>query len=217
MPILEYLIPCQLTSVDQRTNAVSLFSIIDNVSVIRLPGQKESVLTDVPIEVVTTWRQVDSTEIGGNYTQSIFFVTPSGEEEEISTISFTLRHYRYRVHTQIPPVSVLNTGTYKIIVKLFGEASEVDSVYEYPIPVELTEAPIVIELDDEQLEKLNKPIRGEGGFQSLLRRIQSQIVGKTLVLSEADGERLMRYAKQYSSGGFQQRLGPIVEQVSKFF
>ena len=216
MPILEYLIPCQLTSVDQRTNAVSLFGIIDNVSVIRLPGQKESVLTDVPIEVVATWRQLNTTEIGESYTQTIFFVTPDGEEE-ISTTSFTLRQYRYRVHTQLPPISVSNSATYQLRVELSDDAGKVVNAYDYPIPVEFAEAPIVIELDDEQLERLNRPVRGEGGFQSLLRRIQSQIVGKTLVLSEADGERLMRYAKVYSTGGFQQRLGPIVEQVSKFF
>ncbi len=149
----------------------------------------------------------------------ISLIKPNGDEEEISRVDVQLSHYRYRVHTQLPPISVLQEGIYRIKVALEGgvEGEHGYVRYEYPIPVEITDLPIVIELTDEELENLQRPISGEGGFQSLLRRIQNQIVGKVLVLSEADGERLIRYEKRYGSGGFQGRLGRIVQKVQEYF
>jgi hypothetical protein len=52
---------------------------------------------------------------------------------------------------------------------------------------------------------LRKPIRGRGGFQSLLRKLQRQLEGQQLAVSAADVERLTRYSAAYGGGGFQRR------------
>ena len=53
---------------------------------------------------------------------------------------------------------------------------------------------------------LRKPIRGHGGFQSLLKKLQDQFDGRHLKVSAADMERLRRYSAAYGGGGFQRRI-----------
>jgi hypothetical protein len=57
---------------------------------------------------------------------------------------------------------------------------------------------------------LRKPIRGRGGFQSLLRKLQHQLDGRHLEVSRADLSRLRRYASGYGGGGFQGRAKGVV-------
>ena len=66
-------------------------------------------------------------------------------------------------------------------------------------------------LTDHDRDRLSRPIRGRGGFQSLLRRIAGGIDPATGVLdiSEADAERVVRYRAKYGAGGFQGRLGSL--------
>jgi hypothetical protein len=53
---------------------------------------------------------------------------------------------------------------------------------------------------------LGKEINGEGGFQSLLRKFQEQVVGDILWLNPKDVERVHRYRTKYGQGGFENRL-----------
>ena len=62
-----------------------------------------------------------------------------------------------------------------------------------------------IQLSDRELAKITKPIKGQGGFQTLLRRIQKQVHGNVLEASETDIEKLIRYSFEYGHGGFQER------------
>jgi len=62
-----------------------------------------------------------------------------------------------------------------------------------------------IDLDPTEARTLRKPIRGRGGFQSLLRKLQHQLDGRQLEVSSVDLERLRRYAAAYGRGGFQRR------------
>jgi hypothetical protein len=55
-------------------------------------------------------------------------------------------------------------------------------------------------------EYLSRPINGEGGFQSLLRKMQRQLASGWIELSDADVERWVRYSTEYGSGGFEDRL-----------
>ena len=57
---------------------------------------------------------------------------------------------------------------------------------------------------------LNRPLRGQGGYQSLLARLQSNMCGTRLRLTLEDCEKVVRYATQYGQGGFQERLRSIV-------
>lgn len=70
---------------------------------------------------------------------------------------------------------------------------------------------IQIELSDGEREAIERPVNGEGGFQSFLRRLQGQLVGNTLTISEEDVRRAIRYSTSYGQGGFEDRLGPIAE------
>ena len=62
-----------------------------------------------------------------------------------------------------------------------------------------------IEIGPAIAASLNRPVRGRGGFQSLLRKLQRQLQGTRLEVTEDDIERLVRYSLQYGKGGFQQR------------
>lgn len=60
-------------------------------------------------------------------------------------------------------------------------------------------------LSPSAIAKIQRPVRGRGGFQTLLRRLQKQIQGDTLTLSDDDLEKLIRYSYQYGEGGFEDR------------
>ena len=80
-----------------------------------------------------------------------------------------------------------------------------------PLPDQLR-----VELTPDQVEFLSRPIRAQGGYQSLLARLQENIVGTILRLTRSNCERVVRYATQYGQGGFQERLRSIVELAEGF-
>lgn len=65
-----------------------------------------------------------------------------------------------------------------------------------------------LRLSGEGLGEFGKPIVGEGGFQSLLRGIQTKINFTTglVDVTEEELERARRYSGEYGEGGFQHRL-----------
>jgi hypothetical protein len=216
MPVLDFAVPCHLTSIDQRTNAVSLFSIIENVEVVRHPSETQ---TDAwsrvlwSVEVVSLWRRLPTDAPDELYTQTIFLEQPDGIDIELSRVSFTVPHHRHRIQVQLPPLGELSPGEYHLIVRLDDSASGQDAAFRYPIRISYSSLPVVVRLESEDLEYLSRPVRGQGGFQSLLRKIQQQITGQTLALSIADAERLVRYSRDYGGGGFETRLKRVLSQV----
>ncbi len=75
---------------------------------------------------------------------------------------------------------------------------------------------LIIELSDEALELLNRPVRGSGGWQSLLIRIKEKIVGNELILNVNDAAKIFKYTIEYGQGGFEDRLRPIVHEILSF-
>lgn len=70
-------------------------------------------------------------------------------------------------------------------------------------------------------DRLMRPLNGSGGFQRFGRKLQSQIVGRTLTLTDADMGKVIRYA-QYDRGGFEGRLvralgGQLVKAAANSF
>lgn len=75
---------------------------------------------------------------------------------------------------------------------------------------------VAIELTAEGCRKLLRRIEGNGGHQSLLRKLGKQIhryrilpadpIKLRLVCVKEDVERIIRYRKNYGGGGFQGRL-----------
>jgi len=67
------------------------------------------------------------------------------------------------------------------------------------------------------VKMLKKKVRGEGGFQSLLRELGSRLTeqkggGTHLVIDARTAERIKRYATKYGKGGWQERLRSILRQ-----
>ncbi|MFQ6060546.1 MAG: hypothetical protein ACE5KV_04495 [Thermoplasmata archaeon] len=80
-----------------------------------------------------------------------------------------------------------------------------------------------LRLTEEEYEIIVRPVEGQGGFQSLLRTIQSRLSQPTLegleerafYLSYDEMERLQRYSEQYGEGGFQQRLRVLLDAIGR--
>jgi hypothetical protein len=130
-------------------------------------------------------------------------------------IKHPIPHLSLRLHTQLPPLDIVEDGEYllRVYIATANEGDERFQKSEYPIRVSFSSLPIVIDLTPEELAYLQREIRGQGGFQSLLRRIQRNIVRDRLVLSIPDAERIIRYSSQYGEGGFQGRLRRIIQQA----
>lgn len=60
---------------------------------------------------------------------------------------------------------------------------------------------------------LRRPIKGRGGFQSLMRRIQLGLRGRQLVIEQADLDALLRATRGPACGGFQRRARDIVVEA----
>lgn len=62
-----------------------------------------------------------------------------------------------------------------------------------------------------ELRKQDPASKGDGGFQSLLVRLQEKVdVGtNSLSLTEADLNRIQKYASEHGRGGWQSRLQAI--------
>ena len=72
------------------------------------------------------------------------------------------------------------------------------------------------ELTDDDRRLLNRPINGQGGFQTLLRRLQ-ECCNEDWTRITVDAqlyERIRRYTANYGSGGFQGRLRSLAERLT---
>jgi len=69
-----------------------------------------------------------------------------------------------------------------------------------------------LQLERYDVYKLNLPVKGSGGMQSLIRKIRDQISlsNNTIRLTQEDIDRITKYAKEYGkAGGYQGRLSRI--------
>jgi hypothetical protein len=70
---------------------------------------------------------------------------------------------------------------------------------------------IRIQLAPAALEALQRPINGSGGFQNLLRRLQSGLDSNgVLILTPDLAGQVARYVESYGAGGFQGRLETVL-------
>ena len=71
-----------------------------------------------------------------------------------------------------------------------------------------------VHLTDAERELLSRPVNGEGGFQSLLRKLQVAMTEGDIVADEALVERIVRSAGNCGSGGFQGRLRSLAQRLA---
>lgn len=74
---------------------------------------------------------------------------------------------------------------------------------------------VIISLTQEEIDRLQRPIHGVGGFQSLLERLQARLRGSNLELTLEDVERIGRYVNEYGEGGFQGRLEGVLTELRR--
>lgn len=61
-----------------------------------------------------------------------------------------------------------------------------------------------------EAELVRRPVVGKGGYQSLLRRIQRGLHGRSLAIASKDLDALVRAVSGPKRGGFQMRAEAIV-------
>jgi hypothetical protein len=71
------------------------------------------------------------------------------------------------------------------------------------------------ELTRDELDELLRPVKGVGGFEGLIRRLQAQVNYATseIKLNDKDLDDVQRYAFDYKQGGFEHRLLKIFGRV----
>jgi len=73
---------------------------------------------------------------------------------------------------------------------------------------------IVIQLSMVHAEQLRRPINGEGGWQSFLRKMQKRLApDNTIVLNATEYKRVRKYSRDYGKGGFETRLEGIILSI----
>jgi len=72
-----------------------------------------------------------------------------------------------------------------------------------PLIPKLKTVSYTITLPAELLERLSKAPVGEGGWQSLIKAIQTQITGNKLELPQALLDQMIPKATKYGAGGYQ--------------
>ena len=72
-----------------------------------------------------------------------------------------------------------------------------------------------IDLTDDELAVITRPVRGKGGFQSLLKALRRNMEGSRLNITPSLAQRIVRYATRYGCGGFQDRLRRIVAAAER--
>jgi hypothetical protein len=75
---------------------------------------------------------------------------------------------------------------------------------------------IRVVLPQTAIAKLERPVNGKGGFQSLLRELQRRVQnGNELVLTLVLAARIARYVHKYGNGGFQGRLDAVLSVLAE--
>lgn len=77
------------------------------------------------------------------------------------------------------------------------------------------EPKIIIELTAEQEKALSRKVNGSGGWQTILRKLQSKSEEGSLSLSPTEVGKILRYSRKYGAGGFQDRLTGIIDQSER--
>lgn len=72
-----------------------------------------------------------------------------------------------------------------------------------------------VELSEETAAGLSQPVSGEGGFQSLVRALQSRLSGRFLEVDDDTREQIEHYAYDYGSGGWQDLLRQLLEEIER--
>jgi hypothetical protein len=75
---------------------------------------------------------------------------------------------------------------------------------------------ITIELSPEEADPLRIPVKGNGGWQNLVRKLNTNLTQENkITLTPKDIERILRYNYLYGQGGFQNQLDGIAVKLKR--
>ena len=75
---------------------------------------------------------------------------------------------------------------------------------------------ITIQLSPEEADPLRIPVNGRGGWQNLVRKLNSNLTQENkITLTPKDIERILRYSYLYGQGGFQNQLDGIAVKLKR--
>lgn len=75
---------------------------------------------------------------------------------------------------------------------------------------------ITVTLTDDELAALMRPVNGQGGWQTSLRRIQNKFKGNSVTLTAAEVDQIVRQAQNYGQGEFQNRLFMLIQAIKRW-
>ncbi len=129
MPALEYFLVAESVSVDQTTNQVSIFNIIEDMHVPMLPGALAQVAA------VCAWN-VPPNEIGQDF-QATFRIVAPGLEQRDHAMNFTAAQTRQRMIVRMIGVPVAAPGQLLFEMLLNGQhqASHTVNITVEPLPI----------------------------------------------------------------------------------
>jgi len=148
---IEYLssILCTGSSVDQTTNNLTVFNIIEKISVaknqLKIPvepgNNKEKKIIPIAFELITFWKKVANKE-GVSAQIKITLNDPEGKmmQDKMQIIAMKPEHERLRGRMQINGIRVSKSGEYKYIIHKKEEHSkEFSLVGKVPFTIKILE------------------------------------------------------------------------------
>jgi hypothetical protein len=116
-------IVCQSSSIDIETNRLSIFNVIENLSINSQEGQR--ILVPLQFDIVSSWLRKDISE-PVYATMRITYSSPEGENILQQELVFEITKaplHRTRIH--FPNIPVTTSGCYKFMVDLKMNAENV--------------------------------------------------------------------------------------------
>ena len=113
---------CQSSSIDNETNHISLFDVLDSLTIYGNP--KEEITIPLKVDVVCLWVRADE-ETPCRGTMRLSYLKPAGKsfdpiEAEINLID--VMFFRNRLHVEM--LSLAGPGIYKFCVELKDEVDD---------------------------------------------------------------------------------------------
>lgn len=126
---------CASTSIDQNTNVLSAFNMIDQIDVNATRKDASKPMTDEPIniplsfQVVTIWKRTKVEDLGKDVSSKIQIALIDGQQKTLSShvVEFKLEATKIRTRNilNVPMMSVTQSGEYCFEFRSVAESGEV--------------------------------------------------------------------------------------------
>lgn len=168
------------------------------------------------VDEITNWladRVAPPSQLGENETDLLLRrLSPSVRQCHVCRRYLGLRAYRVRCR---------NCGTsYRVLIRWATITTTRAGRRRFKATLGLVKEEVpegaTLFLDSASTRMLMRPVRGEGGWNSLLRGLQQKLGPRgRLDLTPEDVIRIRNYTEHHGVGGFQSRLAPVLEALRR--